>query len=122
MMQTVWIEVPVKDLDRALRFYQTVFQLTPGEATDDGVRRTITLSGDAASPGFSLNQTAGFEPGAQGVLTYLAAGDDLTGHLNRVEAAGGRVMTPKTSMGEMGSYYAIVHDTEGNAFALWSMN
>jgi predicted enzyme related to lactoylglutathione lyase len=41
--------------------------------------------------------------------------------LSRVEAAGGSVVMPKTSIGENG-YMAIFLDTEGNRVALHSMN
>ncbi len=34
-MQAVWIEIPVKDIHRALRFYQAVFQLAPTQATKE---------------------------------------------------------------------------------------
>src|SRR2546423_324375 len=121
LMQAVWIEIPVKDFDRALRFYQTVFQLEPTEVSTDDVRRTTTLVNmtQEGKPGISLNQTANFEPSDKGALVYLDAGADLTDHLNRVESAGGKIVEPKTSMGEAG-YYATIRDTEGNVLALYS--
>lgn len=122
MFQVTWVEVPVKDIERAKRFYETVFELPAGEVVDDGVRRTVTLYYDETmvKTGFSLNQTANFEPGDKGLYVYLDAGDDLTGALNRVEAAGGKVLTPKTSMGSAGNY-ATVLDSEGNLFGLYSV-
>ncbi len=120
MVAIVWIEVPVKDFDRALKFYQAVFELAPTEIVDDGVRRTTTLfgSGDTGAPGVSLNQTANFEPGDKGPLVYLHLGDDLTPILDRVVANGGAVVEGKTSMGGAG-FYATFRDTEGNLFALY---
>lgn len=119
-MQVVWVEIPVQDLDRASTFYQTVFNLQPTEIGDDGVRRTTTLSStNDGKPGISLNQTRNFEPSDKGPLVYLDTGEDLPGHLSRVEAAGGKVVEPKTSMGDAGNYATIL-DTEGNLLALYS--
>lgn len=120
-MQAVWIEIPVKDIDRAMAFYQAVFELQPTDLVDDGVRRTTTLSNTTPEgrPGISLNQTANFAPSDTGPLVYLNAGEDLTDHLGRVESAGGKVVEPKTSMGDAGNYATIL-DTEGNLLALYS--
>lgn len=121
MTQVVWVEVPVVDLERAMKFYQTVFKLPPAEIVDEGVRQTATLNSGSAEgkSGFSLNKTANFEPSNKGALAYLDTGEDLTGHLNRVEPAGGKVVEAKTSMGSAG-YYATFLDTEGNLLALYS--
>jgi uncharacterized protein len=121
MLNAVWIEIPVKDLDRAMKFYQTVFELSPTEIGDEGVRVTTTLTnGDGKSAGISLNKTANFEPMDKGTLVYLDAGEDLTDHLNRIEPAGGKIVEKKTSMGAAG-WYATFLDTEGNIFALYSV-
>ena len=119
-MQAVWIEIPVKNIERALTFYQTVFKLQPTEVMMDDTRRTTTLvDTSAGGPGISLNQTPNFEPSDKGPLVYLDTGEDLTDHLNRVEPAGGKIVEPKTSMGEAGNY-ATVLDTEGNLLAFYS--
>jgi uncharacterized protein len=122
MIGAVWIEIPVKDFDRALKFYQAVFELKPTEITDDGVRKTTTLfGGDAAGrAGISLNKTENFEPSDKGVYAYFDAGEDLTDHLKRIESAGGKVVLPKTSMGPAG-WFASCQDTEGNIFGLYSV-
>lgn len=120
-MQAVWIEVPVENLDRAMGFYQSVFQLEPTETVNDGVRHTTTLVNmtPQSGPGISLNKTANFLPGNKGPLVYLDAGEDLTNHLQRVEPAGGKIVEGKTSMGEFGNYATIL-DSEGNMLALYS--
>ena len=43
-MQAVWIEIPVKDMERAMQFYQVVFKLPPTEIMTDAVRRTTNLN------------------------------------------------------------------------------
>ena len=119
-MQAVWIEIPVKDIERAMTFYQAVFNLQSTEVMTDDVRRTTTLvDTSTGGPGISLNQTRDFEPSNKGVLVYIDAGEDLTQQLNRVESAGGKIVEPKTPMGEAGNYATIL-DTEGNILALYS--
>ena len=71
-------------------------------------------------PGLSLTQTAGFNPSPDGPWIYLYSEDPLEELRARIEAAGGEVLTPLTSMGEAGSYTAI-RDTEGNTIALYTL-
>lgn len=120
-MQAVWIEIPVRDIERAMKFYRAVFDLQPTEISTDEVRRTTTVVNmtPEGRPGISLNQTRNFEPGDRGPLVYLDTGEDLTDHLNRVEPAGGKIVEPKTSMGAAGNY-ALILDSEGNRLALYS--
>ncbi len=115
----VWVEIPVLDMPRALAFYNTLFQLQ-SEAHDDGERLSAVLWMIHDKPGLSLTQTAGFNPSPDGPWIYLYSEDPLEELLARVEAAGGEVLTPLTSMGEAGSYTAIL-DTEGNTIALYTL-
>ena len=120
-MQAVWVEIPVKDIERALQFYRTVFDLPATEISTDDVRRVAVLvnATQEGQVGVSLNQAKNFESGDKGVLVYLSTGEDLTDYLNRVESAGGKIVERKTSMGEAGNY-ATIRDTEGNVVALYS--
>jgi predicted enzyme related to lactoylglutathione lyase len=58
-MQTIWVELPASDLERAIAFYAEVFGHVPGDIINQGVRRIIILPG---APSVALNQTAGFTP------------------------------------------------------------
>ncbi|MFQ3568454.1 MAG: VOC family protein [Aggregatilineales bacterium] len=122
MIRIVWAEVPVRNLDRAVQFYQTVFDVRPAATPQDGARRTTTLTpfGNAGVPGFSLNRTKRFNPGDHRPLIYLDAGEDMTVYLRRIDQAGGHVIMPRTSLdGEAGSYATFL-DTEGNLLALYA--
>jgi len=61
------------------------------------------------------------KPSMDGVMIYLDGGDDLNAPLGRVERAGGKVLMPKTPIGENG-FMAVFTDTEGNKLAFHSMN
>lgn len=121
MIQAVWFEIPVMDLERAMKFYQAVFELGPTEITTDDIRRTTTLFPGSAEglPGLSLNQTADFTPSDHGPLVYLDASPDLAPALARVEPSGGKVVEGKTPMGQAGCYATFI-DSEGNLLAMYS--
>lgn len=121
MLAAVWVEIPAKDVKRALKFYQSVFKLPSVEISDDGVRQTATLFGgdSQGKAGISLNQTRNFEPCDKGTLAYFDVSEHIEAALERVTAAGGKVVEGKTSMGSAG-FYATVLDTEGNLLALYS--
>jgi len=121
MFQVSWVEIPALDLDRALKFYQTVFEIQPDSIAADGVRRTAILShGAEQAPGISMTEIKGFEPSNKGTWIYLSIGEDMTDHLTRVLAAGGKILTPKTSMGVDAGNFASIEDSEGNIVALYS--
>ena len=116
-MQSVWVEIPVLDIERAATFYRTIFNLpADDEVRDDGVRRTLNLVN--SNPGISLNQTAAFQPSDRGVYVYFQANADAPNPLDLVEEAGGKIVEARTSMGEAG-FYASVLDTEGNIIGLY---
>ncbi len=70
--------------------------------------------------GGAILQMEGMNPSADGSTIYLNGGEDLSVPLARVEAAGGKVLMPKTDIQENG-FIAQFTDTEGNRVALHSM-
>ncbi|MFG2887339.1 VOC family protein [Streptomyces sp. NPDC048297] len=115
-MQTIWIEIPAEDLERAKRFYEAVFQHEPTEIVDMGVRRITILPG---TPSVSLNQTDGFVPSTLGALPYFHVDEPLSEALERVTANGGSVVDPTEERPGNG-FFALVLDSEGNAVTLHS--
>jgi len=59
------------------------------------------------------------KPSMEGSIIYLNANPDLTNVLARVEGAGGKILVPKTNIGENGNMAPIM-DTEGNNIGLHS--
>lgn len=117
-----WFEIPALDFDRAKRFYETIFdaeiQVMPHPVFKYGMLPADWQSGGI---GGGIVQGEGFEPSANGTLVYLNGGDDLSQPLARVEAAGGKILQPKTSLGPNG-FMAVFMDTEGNKMAFHSKN
>ncbi len=78
-----------------------------------------------ASPGSGkanggLIQSGMHKPCDYGALIYLNANPDLQIVQDRIEKAGGKVITPKTQITEEIGYMAYFHDTEGNHVAIHS--
>ena len=69
--------------------------------------------------GGALMHGDGYVPGRQGAVLYLN-GDDLNAVLNRVEAAGGKVLQDKSDIGDGNGFSDLFEDTEGNRVGLRS--
>ncbi len=115
-----WFEIPVADMDRALAFYSSLFD-TKLELMQGMPDVTMAmLPADEEGVGGAIVKHAQMKPSADGTHVYINGGDDLAPMLGRVEPAGGKVIMPKTSIGENG-YMALITDTEGNTVGLHSM-
>ncbi|NDJ62281.1 MAG: VOC family protein [Chloroflexi bacterium] len=117
----IWIEIPAADIERAVKFYSTIFE-QEFQIVDTPERRFALFPMGQDGAGGSIVQIDGFEPGDKGTLAYLSTGEDLTPVMNRINAAGGKVVTPKTDLGGGFGFYAMFNDTEGNTLALHSSN
>ncbi|WKN43080.1 VOC family protein [Tunicatimonas pelagia] len=119
-----WFEIPVRDFARAQSFYQLLFNasLTPQEPDETGSTMAF-LPADMEDGGIGGCIISGpeYEPSEAGALVYLNGGDNLSVPLSRVEQAGGKIVMPKTSIGEHG-FMAQFIDTEGNKLAIHSIN
>ncbi len=115
-----WFEIPVTNYERAKTFYATMLGV---EITDmhmpDVKYGMFPYDNDNNGVGGGIVEMKGATPSADGVTIYLNGGDDLSVPLARVEAAGGKVLMPKTDIGENG-FMAQLIDTEGNRVALHS--
>jgi predicted enzyme related to lactoylglutathione lyase len=60
------------------------------------------------------------KPSTDGAKIYLNGNPDLALVLSKVEAAGGKVLMPKTKISDDIGYMAFFNDTEGNEVALHS--
>lgn len=118
-----WFDIYVNDMERAAAFYQTVLnqQLEDmGDPTDSNViMKSFPTDMDHYGAGGALVKRDGAGPVTGGTIVYFGVEDCATEE-SRVEAAGGKVMNPKMSIGEFG-FVCVCMDTEGNLFGLSSM-
>ena len=121
-----WFEVPVLDMERAVKFYNSVFQI------DIKVQQfgptamgwfPFPENENAKGAGGSLiHNPEHYIPSDQGALIYFTSrSGDVNDELSRMEAAGGEILRPKTQISEDHGYMALFKDTEGNRIALHSL-
>jgi hypothetical protein len=107
-----WFEIPVVDMERAMKFYEGVLDTRLRRenffGTDNAVFKT-----EQPGVGGALIRQEKVRPQADGTLVYLNLNGQLDAALGRVQGAGGAVLLPKTSIGDMGDI-AIIRDSEGN--------
>jgi len=108
----VWVDIPVLNLDRAIRFYTAVMgaQVERQDYPGMSIGSFPHKDGEAAGCLY-LSETV--KPSAEGPLVYL----NVHG---RIEPSGGKVLQPKESIEPFG-FRAVILDTEGNRIALHSM-
>lgn len=114
-----WFELPVRDIERATRFYEDVFAVSLRRERCGGNPMAIFPYAEP-QPGGALVHMPQLEPRDNGTLIYLDGGQDLAEPLARVKAAGGAVAMEKTFIGEDIGYIALFMDSEGNRVGMFS--
>ena len=114
-----WFEIPTNDIQRAKKFYEGVFKVTleklnmpeiemhmfPGHEDHYGAMGALVYNKD-------------IKPSMDGSTVYFYC-KNLDDEISRIEQYGGKVLVPKTDIGENG-FIAHFVDTEGNKVALHS--
>lgn len=121
-----WFEIYVQDIARAKKFYEEVFhvELTdladPTESEDEMKMVAFPFSmEDLPGASGALVQMEGYPSGGNSTIVYFSS-LDCSVEESRAEAAGGKVVQPKSSIGEHG-FMSLCEDTEGNIFGIHSM-
>lgn len=115
-----WFEIPVRDIGKARKFYEKVFdtELTL-EDMDAFNMAFFPMVENAPGAAGMLIKGETYEPSHAGTIVYFSV-EDIEETLRRINANGGKTLLPKKSIGEYG-YIAHFEDTEGNRLALHSM-
>ena len=108
-----WFEIPVKDFTKAKAFYETILGAKLQVMEAMGMKSAFFPADLQNGIGGCLMEGQGYEPSTKGSLVYLNGGDDLSVPLSKIEAAGGKILLPKTAIGPNG-FMAHFTDTEGN--------
>ena len=118
-----WFEIPATDLSRATKFCETILdtQLIPMDMPEIKMRMFALTDMMSGVGGAVVDSGGSHKPSAtDGPLIYLNGSPDLQIVLDRVEAAGGKVLMPKTEITPEYGYMALFLDTEGNRIGLHS--
>ncbi len=113
-----WFDVPTKDFDRAVKFYSDI--LGKSIKVDTFMNQKLgffPMDGRDGVGGDIIPPSKDHKPSSDGTRVYLTCEDKLDKVISRVEKAGGKVLKPKFSIGDMGMI-AIIQDSEGNHIGL----
>ncbi|MFI5134739.1 MAG: VOC family protein [Chitinophagales bacterium] len=118
-----WFEVSVADIERAKKFYESVFNIKMDTMEMMGMKMAMfPFENGSGKLSGALVQSDMHKPSVDGVKIYFNGNPDLSDSLGRVEKAGGKVVMPKTSIGDEFGYMAFFIDSEGNTIALHSQH
>ncbi len=118
-----WFEIPVEEMDRAISFYEEVFDCKlnkqvmgdfqmawfPGDQSGKGAQGSLVYHKDF----YAISNLAG-------PLIYFSS-EDCSIELDKVEKAGGTVQFPKRLIAPDIGYMGVFLDSEGNRIAVHSM-
>ena len=118
--KVVLFEIPASNLKKAKEFYESIFDWKVNLWEDEGAMALTTAVDKEEQPielggingGFYKRKSEADHP-----LFGVETGS-IDESLNAIEKAGGKVVTPKHSIGEWG-FMADFADPEGNIIALW---
>lgn len=115
-----WFEIPVTDMARATAFYEKILDVKLAAGGTREVPMAMFPKGGEGTVSGALIKMNTMHPGAEGPLVYLNGGDDLEVVANRIPAAGGKILVPKTLISKEIGCFAVFLDTEGNKLGLFS--
>lgn len=117
-----WFDIYVSDMARATAFYEAVLGQeleAMGDPTGETQMMSFPTDMGTYGAGGALVNSEHSRPGAGGTMVYFSVEDCAVEEM-RVEAAGGKLVRSKFSIGEFG-WVSLCQDTEGNLFGLSSM-
>ena len=120
-----WFEIPVSDFDRAKKFYETIFDIEMESVNMMGMEMAMfpyDMSAQSGRVSGALVKGEMMKPGMDGTVVYLNANPSIQTVVDKIDAAGGKVLMPPTQISPEIGYMAFFADTEGNRMALHSGN
>lgn len=118
-----WFEIPVKDMDRAVSFYEKVFKCSLERMDLPNIKMSIFPHSDGQGAGGSLVKNEEFyTPSGDGILIYFTTPTgNLDDDLKVVEEAGGKIIIQRKKISDEHGFMCVVADTEGNRISIHSM-
>ena len=115
-----WFELYVQDMERAKKFYQSVFGFVLTKIESPGIEMWgFPMEQNKTGAGGALVKMEGVPSGGGGTLIYFIC-DDCAVEAKKAAASGGSIHKDKFSIGPYG-FIALVVDTESNMIGLHSM-
>jgi predicted enzyme related to lactoylglutathione lyase len=118
-----WTDIPVTNLDRAIKFYSAILGQEVRKLSDGGTEYGLLPHEEQSASGCLCvrGDSSGIDntPSANGPLIYLSVEDRLDEAVEAARANGGKVLRARQKIGEHG-LRAVIIDSEGNRIALHS--
>lgn len=117
-----WFEIPVTDIDRAKKFYETILDIEMVKRTDGNDEAVFfpfnpdIVQATSGRVTGVLSKSERNSPSGNGTLVYINASPNIQAVLDKVEKAGGKIVAPKFLI--PAGFIAIIIDTEGNKVGL----
>ena len=113
-----WFDIPAKDINRAVKFYNDVLGINIQVMDFQGMNMAMFTDNPEVTGG-AIVEAEHNEPSNNGTTVYFVV-DDVASTLDKVEAAGGQIVQPKTQINEEYGYFGLILDSEGNRVGLHS--
>jgi len=117
-----WFEIPVTDLNRAKAFYEAILNIKMVMRADGGDEAAFfpynpdVIQATSGRVTGVLSKSDKNTPSSNGTIVYINASPHLQTVLDKVEPAGGKVLTPVIPI--PAGYIAMIIDSEGNKVGL----
>jgi predicted enzyme related to lactoylglutathione lyase len=116
-----WTDIPVTNLDRAVKFYSAILGTEVRKLSEAGMEHGLLPHEEQNASGCLCvrGDSGGVDnrPSANGPLIYLSVEGRLDEAVDAARANGGKVLRARQQIGEHG-FRAVVIDSEGNRIAL----
>ncbi len=117
-----WFEIYVQDIERAKKFYESVFETTLNKLNAPFPEIELCafpMDHNQYGATGALVKMDGVPSGCNSTIVYFHC-NDCSVEESRVVKSGGRIERSKMAIGEYG-FISLVFDTEGNMIGLHSM-
>lgn len=113
----VYFEIPVTDIDRAIKFYKDVFHFDfDKEDIDNNKMALFPFVDENSGISGALAKGEIYKPTKNGVVIYFKT-ENIDESLKLATSNGGKILYPKTDNGI--GFVAEFEDSEGNRIALY---
>jgi len=116
-----WTDIPVTNLDRAIKFYSAVLGKDVKKLSEAGMEYGLLPHEEQNASGCLCvrSDSGGVDnrPSANGPLIYLLVEGRLDQAVEAARSNGGKILRARQQIGEHG-FRAVVIDSEGNRIAL----